>query len=143
MKNVNWFNVKVAVCLLIGLLLQEASGLVYSVWPETEHIYFSNLYLDKGYKQPITVLYFIYELMPYLKDALFFYVLSIVLVKISSKLYYISLVFFGYYCVQACFYIWDRNTSYFRNFCVYICIAWVLMELLIRSKKEGRIINFE
>lgn len=126
------------ILLFTGFILCEITGIVYLIWPETGSTYYSDLYLNSSFKEKITVLYFLYELMPYLKDAIFFFVLSKVTAGVDRRINSISLVLMWYSFLQALFYVWDRNTSYLRTLCVYVCAAVIVFLILRQVKKQGK-----
>lgn len=128
------FIIRMVVLLVIGLLLREISGIVYFFWPQSKDLYFNDLFLDKGYRQEMTVLYFLYEISQYVKDVIDFYVFYRVSSFLSVKLSNICLVFCGYYVVQFFFYWYNRNTSYLNNASMLICMIIILIILLRKPK---------
>lgn len=128
--------------LFIGLLLTEASSIIYILWPETEKIYYDNLYLDKTYKQPITVLYFTYELTPYIDRMIWAIVLYKVGAILSIKLAKVCIVFAVFYLTQIGFYVWNRNTSMIANYTVYTAMILILIEMLW-PEKNGKLFRIE
>lgn len=129
--------------LFTGLLLTEASYIIYLIWPETEKIYYDNLYLDKSYKQPITVLYFAYELAPYVDRFIWAIVLFKIGSRISFKIAKVCIFFAVFYVSQIAFYIWNRNTSILANYTVYTAMALILIEMFWPEKKRGKIFDIQ
>lgn len=130
-----WFIIKIGLALILSLLICEASTFVYYLNPNTKNIYLDNLYLNKKYKQPITVLYYLYELMPYLKDLIWAVIAYKMATIISFRLSQVFLIFIIYYIVQVFFYVWDRNTSFLRNYALYTVISFVILEMALPDKK--------
>ncbi len=95
----NNFSIQIAILLFLGLALSEISSLVYYIWPQTAVIEF-DLFIQRSFKQKISVLWYIFELANILDRIIWAYALFRVAAKISYRLEGIALVFFGYYIIQ-------------------------------------------
>ena len=137
-----WFIIKITSLLLIGVALTEIHMVVLFLYPQTAELTYS-LWLDKNYKQDVTVLWYIYEVCNILKSILWCYAFAKVAYLISYRLFKILIVFFFYYITQLSFYVWDRNTVFFSNIIVYIYMALAIIFLFIPHKKGGKLISIE
>lgn len=125
------------ILLFISLMVGEVHGVVYYFYPETANIEYE-LWLDKKYNEKITVLFYIYELCHILERLIWAYVLCKVgAYYMSGILFSSGVVFFCYYVTQFALYVWNRNTSYFANYLIYLCMACIIIILLIPEKKQG------
>lgn len=135
-------STRLILLLFIGILLCEFHGAIFLFWPETANIKY-NLWLDKSYKENITVLWYTYELGNILDRVIWAYVLCKIAEVISYKLFKVCIVFFVYYITQFAFYVWNRGTSYFANYMVYLYMACIIIILLIPDKKTGKFISID
>lgn len=125
--------------LLLGLGLHEVSNLIFYFNPNTANIYPEHLYLDRGYQQPkISVLYYFYELTPYIDNVIKSAISYRIAVTISPRLGMVFLVFVGLYLTQVLFYVWDRNTSILANYCLYSAIFLICMSIIYPDKEVGK-----
>ena len=134
--------IQLIILLFSGLAICEIYRLVYWKWPQTATIEY-DLFLAKNYKEKITVLWYMYELGNFINRSIWAFVLTIAAKKISYRLSKVSLVFLWYYIIESAFYIYDRNTSYFRNFTMYICMISVTILLFIPLKPTGKYRSIE
>lgn len=134
----NKLIIELSILLFLGLALSEVHSLVYYLKPETAKIEF-DLFLEKAYKQKLTVLWYLYELSGLLNRIIWAYVLCRISNKISFKLYKISVVFFGYHISQFLLYIWNRNTSFIVNWVLYTAMFLIILEIILPDKKQGKI----
>lgn len=84
-----------------------------------------------------------FEMENILVWVIWFFAFAKVARLVSYKLFYILLVYVGYFITQFAFYIWNRNTSLFSNFIVYLYMAVSIIMLFLPTKKGGKIINIE
>ena len=68
-----WFVIKIVFILLVGLALTEIHLIIYKLYPETINLKY-RFWLDKNYKDQVTLVWFIYEVMNTIKNILFTYV---------------------------------------------------------------------
>jgi hypothetical protein len=130
--------------LLLGLALHEISNVIAYINPDAENIYPEHLYLDRNYKQPkISVLYFFYELTPYIDNVIKSIISYKMAALISYKLSKVFLVFIGLYVTQIWFYVYDRNTSLFANYCLYTAICLICLSIILPDKEMGRYRKFD
>lgn len=137
-----WFTIKITALFCIGLGFTEIHMVIYYLYPKTAEIEYS-LWLDKSFHQPITVLWYIYELTSILKNLIWVYATAKICYLFSYKLFNVMIVFFFYYVTQFAFYVWNRNTVFFSNLIVYIYMALAILLLFLPSKKGGKIVNIE
>lgn len=137
-----WFTIKITALLLIGIALTETHMVILFFYPKTAELTYS-LWLNKDYKEEITVLWYIYEVCNIIKNIIWCYAFAQVAYLVSYRLFKVLLVFFFYYLTQLAFYIWDRNTVFFSNVIVYIYIVLAIVFFFIPEKKGGKLINIE
>lgn len=128
--------------LVIGVILTDIHSLIHHFFPQTAEIEYV-LWLDKSYKEKITVLWYFYEITSIINHIIWCYVFARVAGLISHRLFMIAIVFFVYYTTQFAFYIYNRNTVFFSNIIVYIYMSVAILFLLLPSKKGGKLINLE
>lgn len=133
---------RICILLLLSLALTEVYRIVY-FFDNSTAITEYNLFLSASYHKSITVLWYIYELCSILSNAIWAFVVFKIASKISSKLANVSLVFMWYYVSQSFFYAWNRNTSFFNNFCIYVCMGTVIFFILKPEKHQGKYRNME
>lgn len=97
-----------------------------------------NLWWDKDYNEPLNALWYIAGIGAYLSKIMFVLGTSKLASLYSFKLYKVSLVFVAYYITQFAFWLWNKNTSIWANFLVYLCVIIAFIYLLIPEKKEGK-----
>ena len=119
--------------MIAGLLLTETSAILYRMYPETANIEY-DLFLSKKFHFKISVLWYIYELTNIINRVIWAYVFTLVSLKYSRNLYWVGVTFMLYECSQFFFYIWNRNTSLISNILVYVCMGFIVLEILIPSK---------
>lgn len=132
----------ISILLLSGLMISEIPTLLMIFWPETGVIEY-NLFIQKSYKESITVLWYIYELGHILNRIIWIYVFCQLALILSKKLFYIGVTFLGYQVCNFFFYIWDRNSSSINNIVLYCIIGIILIEILWPVNSTSRIIDFE
>lgn len=128
--------------LLIGIALTDVHMVVLFFYPNTAELTYS-LWLDKNYKEQITVLWYIYEVCNILKNIIWCYAFAQVAYLISYRLFKVLLVFFFYYFTQLGFYVWDRNTVFFSNVIVYLYMTLAIIFFFLPQRKGGKLINIE
>lgn len=138
-----WFIIKIGLSLMIALAICELHTIIYKIKPSTKEVILNNVYLEKSYNQPIKLLYFLYELTPYFKDLIWAIVAYFMAKRISFRLSQIMVIFVFYYIFQVLFYVWDRNTSFLRNYVVYTTMALIMLQIALPEKKKGIIISIE
>lgn len=138
-----WFIIKIGLSLMIALAICELHTIIYKIKPSTKEVILNNVYLEKSYNQPIKLLYFLYELTPYFKDLIWAIVAYFLAKRISFRLSQIMVIFVFYYIFQVLFYVWDRNTSFLRNYVVYTTMALIMLQIALPEKKKGIIISIE
>lgn len=139
-----WFVIRMILLLVLGLALNSISTLVGWAMPETVNIYVGNIYFDKNYKAPsVTVLYYIYELAPYVDNVIRAYVFYRLSSLVSYRLTKVAFWFAIYYGVQVLFYLWNRNTSGLSNLVVLIAIVLMLLQIVLPYKKMSKIRDFD
>ena len=128
------FNTRCVILAIIALLITDAWVLVKSFWPKTEDI-LCNLWLDKEYNVPLNVLWYIHGIGLYIAKIIW----SIILLMLASKINLRLKRVFGavtlYYCLQFYFWLYNKNTSVFANFIVYIYIIPIILFLIIPERK--------
>ncbi len=97
-----------------------------------------NLWWDKDYNEPLNALWYIAGVGAYLSKVMFVCGASKLASLYSFKLYKVSIVFVGYYITQFGFWLYNKNTSIWANFLVYLCVGCTIVYLLIPEKKEGK-----
>lgn len=131
-----WYITKLVFISLLGLILHEVSNLIYYIDPRTENIYPKHLYLSKSYEQPkISVLYFFYELVPYIDNLIKSVVLYSVAGFIAVKLRKVAFWFCVLYVTQIYYYLYDRNTSFLANITLYTIIAVICIIVIYPAKR--------
>lgn len=138
----NSLIIQVVILLFLGLGLSEISSLIYWLYPQTAIIQY-DLFLDRGYKQKLTVLWYIYELTNILDRILWAYCFCRISELASRKLFFVCMIFFWYRISQFLFYVWNRNTSFMANYVLYTSMALIIVELLWTNKKTGKIKSIE
>lgn len=138
----NWFVIKISALLIFSILITELHTLVYYIFPITANVQI-NLWIDRSYDNPVTVLWYIYELMNILRDAIWCYAFAMVATMVSYRLYKVLIIIFFYHITQLLFYVWNRNTSLFSNIIVYFYMSLAIIYLFIPDKKDGKIVNLE
>lgn len=138
-----WFIIKIGLSLMIALAICELHTIIYKIKPSTKEVILNNVYLEKSYNQPIKLLYFLYELTPYFKDLIWAIVAYFMAKRISFRLSQIMVIFVFYYIFQVLFYVWDRNTSFLRNYVVYTTMALIMLQIALPENKKGIIISIE
>lgn len=138
----NNFIIQMVILLFIGLGLSEISSLIYFLWPNTAKIEF-DLFLDRAYKQKLTVLWYIFELGQILNRILWAYAFCRISERISHKLHIVSVIFFWYYISQFLFYVWNRNTSFMANYFLYTAMGLIFIEMFVPNKKMAKIKSIE
>lgn len=128
--------------LLFGLLLSEVQTIVYFLYPQSATIEY-DLFLSKTYHLKMSSLWYIYELSNILNKIIWAYVFCRITEKISWMLFKIAIVFLVYEFTQFFFYIWDRNTSFISNLCVYFAMGFIILEILIPEKKRAKVRSFK
>jgi hypothetical protein len=128
--------------LLIGLSLSEAQRVVYFIYPQSATIEY-DLFLSKNYHLKMSALWYIFEISNILNRIIWAYVLCRVVEKVSFTLFKIAIVFLVYQFTQFFFYIWDRNTSFISNLCVYFAMGFIILEILIPEKKRAKVRSFK
>ncbi len=130
----------IAILLFFGLLLSTSYKLVSFLYPNTAVIEY-RLWLNKNHKETITVLWYMYELSGIINRLIWAYALCQVAANIYNKLFKISIVFLCYYISQLILYLWDRNSTPFYNYVIYIAMAEVLYNILKPEKKQGKYVS--
>lgn len=131
-----WHITKLILVSLLGLSLHEVSNLIYYIDPRTVDIYPKNLYLSKSYVQPkISVLYFFYELVPYIDNLIKSVVLYSVAGFVSIKLRKTAFWFCVLYITQIYYYLYDRNTNFKANIILYAIIA-LICSIVVWPERE-------
>lgn len=128
---------QLSVLLFLGIMCCNISSVIYVFWPETAKIEYI-LWLDKGHKQKLSVLWYIFELSNILNDFIWTFVLSKVAYKVSYRLFHVSLVFMAYRVTQFYFYVWNRNTTVWSNYIVYLFMALVLIYIFLPERQLGK-----
>lgn len=129
------------VLLLTGKLICELHGLIYWLWPQTATLEF-DLFLSPNYHQKISILWYIFELTNILKDVICDFAFYKAATLLSNKLSKSLIVFFFADVLQAIFYAWNRNTSFFNNYILYIYVIGILLLILIPDKTNGKVKQF-
>jgi len=138
----NRIVIVIGLLLFTGLALCEISSILYRFRPETANIYY-DLFLSPSYHFKITVLWYIYELANILNRIIWCYCFAFVALKYSRNLYWVGITFVFYQFTQFFFYIWNRNSSFVSNFFVYVCMLFVILEIVIPSRNSARIKSIE
>lgn len=134
------FIIQMILLLILGLSLNQISILVGWLFPETIEIKVKTVYLDKNYKPPkVTVLYFIYELAPYVDNVLRAFVFFKISAIISFRLTKVAFWFMVYYLSQVFFYLWNRNTSGITNLIALFTICIIILQIILPDKEISKI----
>jgi hypothetical protein len=128
--------------LLFGLFLSEVQTIVYFLYPASATIEY-DLFLSKTYHLKMSALWYIYELSNILNKIIWAYVFCRIAERVSWMLFKIAIVFLVYEFTQFFFYLWDRNTSFISNLCVYFAMAFIILEILIPEKKRAKVRSFK
>lgn len=121
---------------LLGFVVTEIHGFIYFMWPETYNITY-DLFWSKDYNEKLSVLWYVHELSGILNKIIWAYAVAKMGTLVSTKLFYIGIVFFCFYVVGFFFYMWDRNTSFLRNYLIYTVMANLIITICIPEKKQG------
>ncbi len=119
----------------MAVLSKEFHLIVYLIWPQTATIT-CDIWLDKTYHQVMTVQWYLYSMCEYIENLIWAVSASMMATIISYQLYKITLVFVVFYVTQFCFYCWDRNTSLWDNFWVYLFMGIAIIYAIIPDKKK-------
>lgn len=131
----------IIILLLIGKLIPELHGLIYYLYPETSTIEY-DLFWSKNYHEKISVLWYIFELTHIMKDIIWDFAFFKIAQLISTRLSKGLIVFFFADVIQAFLYAWDRNTTYFNNYILYIYVICILIIIFLPNKKNGKVKQF-
>lgn len=128
---------------LSGILLSELPTIIHRIYPQTSEIEYS-LFLDKNYKEQLTILWYIYEPVALLNRMIWAYAFAKIAALISYKLFKVGMTFVFYHASQFVLYVWNRNSSGLSNLFVIICIVFVLYFLIFMpDKKKGKLKSIE
>lgn len=135
-------EIVIVIVLLLGLALTELHVFVYHYWKATAKLEWHG-WIDKNYKEKVTVLYFLYEIEPIFKNIIWTTIMAIGANIISPPIRNVLIVFILYYFTQLAFYLYNRNTSEFANFIVYIYSGIAIVAFCIPNKKGAKLINIQ
>lgn len=131
-----WYISRLVIFSLVGLGLHEISNIIYYFDPNTANIFPEHMYISKEYKAPkISVLYFFYELAPYIDNLIKSIILYKVAAHVSDKLKQVAFWFCILYIVLIYFYLYDRNTNFWASIILYGIIS-VICLITIWPDKE-------
>lgn len=136
------FSVRIAVILVASLVIGDLHSVIWKIWPQTEFITY-DLFWSKNFHLKLNVLWYIYELGNLLNKMIWSYVVASVGLRISAKIFWIGIIFLGYWFTQFFFYMWDRNTSFVSNVVVYCFILAEIAMIFIPEKRLAKIISME
>ncbi len=132
---------KVCVLLVASLIISEFHSIIAFLFPSC-NIVERDLFLSPNYHNKITASWYIYELCEIASKTIWALVIFEIGNRISDKLAKVSIAFIWYYVSQSIFYMWNRNTSFFNNFCVYICMGVVIFLIFKPDRPQGKYRSF-
>ncbi len=136
------FSVRIGVLLIIGLAICDLHSIIWKLWPQTEFIEY-DIFWSKNFHLKMNVLWYLYEFSNMINKMIWCYVLAIIGLRISAKIFWIGVTFLGYQITQFFFYLWDRNTSFGSNVVVYCFIGIAIVQIFIPEKHLGKIISID
>lgn len=123
--------------LLFGYILTELHMFLYWKWPFLEgQEYYP--FLDPDYKEPITALFYTYEVMAIVNEAITHFTFGLVAKLNSIRLYTVLMIFCFFDFVKLLFYMWNRNTSWLHNYITYSMVICCIIGVLRKDKKKGK-----
>lgn len=137
-----WIENAIICFLIIGVLITEYHTYLFHKWSFTEKLIASK-WMDENHNEKIPFLYFMYEIEPLLKEIIWTTLFSIVAGYKFKRVRNVLIVFIFYYCTQLWFYLYNRNTSLFANFIVYLYMFLAILASLIQTKKKAKVIYIE
>lgn len=136
--------IRVSILLIIAIIIPDVWVLVHARWPETENITI-NVWFSKSYreylvkeKQELSVLWYIYGVGSYVSKVLFAYCFSKVAALISFRLFKVSVIVVIFHIIQFAFWLWNKNTSVWSNYLVYLFIILIIIHLIIPDKRQAK-----
>lgn len=128
-----------ALIFLSGFVLMDAHIIVLLLRPEIAKIK-CDLWLDKSFSQAVTVQWYLYGMGRYGAELVWAIAFSKIANLVSFRLYKVSLIFVLCFVTQFWFYCWNRNSSMWANFWVYLCMVCAIIYILIpeKEKKESK-----
>ncbi len=123
---------------LSGFVLMDAHIVILFFRPEIAQIE-RDLWIDKDFNQAVTIQWYLYGMGRYLAELVWAIAFSKIANLVSYRLYKVSLIFVLCFITQFWFYCWNRNSSIWANFWVYLCMICSIIYILIpeKHKKEG------
>lgn len=129
--------VRVGIVLIVAILIPDFWVLIDFFWPETANTEY-DLWLSSTYHEKLNALWYFYGVGSYISRLLFALVVSKVASLVSFKLYKVSLTIVVFYIIQFAFWLWNKNTSVWANYIVYLVIICCIVHLLIPDKQQAK-----
>lgn len=135
--------IRTTILLILGNIIGEIPFFISIVYPETTEISYTDIWVNKSFQEEITVISFMSGIKDVLVWVIWFFAFARFVLLFSYQMYYIILVWVGYFITQLAFFVWNRNSSIYSNLIVYLYMGLTILILLFPTKKGGKIINIE
>lgn len=129
--------IRIGIVLMVAILIPDFWVLVDFVYPETASMEY-DLWLSNTYHEKLNALWYFYGVGSYLSRLLFALIVSKIASLVSFKLYKVSITVVIFYIIQFAFWLYNKNTSVWANYLVYLAIICVIIHLIIPDKHQAK-----
>ena len=132
----------VTIALILSVAFTEAHSILFVISPE-----FSNrkidLFLSPNFKKELSLQWYLYIYSnSFLKLTLTF-LLAVIGLKYSRKVFYITLIYFFYFCVDVFLFWWDYQSNFHLYWAMLIVSIIVIILLFVPIKEKAKIISLD